>query len=375
MASVDFLRTLDALHAFDPVPLPGYRSALYSRFENLLGGAHEARLGREVVNVQRIALTGTIGSGKSSMIEYALTTGAPRIAPIWVAAAHQSIDVLVDPPEFARNLIRAVVAWAREAGTMSVGERQAALVETSSKLPVRAITEKHGFSLRMALGWLEPAVSREVEQTLADPELERSPDEFVASLDRLVDLVQTQLGLVPVVVIDDTDRWLRFETKDRERLLTGFFSDTCRMLSERNWSVLLAVHPEYATNGGFRTAVTNGYFTVKIDVPILDSPEAVRAIFEHRVRAVSAAAEEQALLEAGIPGDALAPVSVEDVFEPGFDRVLFDHYRASKNNVRTVLTVVQQALLESIGLGEPIVSIAALREATLAVGLPSHGLG
>jgi hypothetical protein len=238
MAIADLLRLLDGGHAFDPVALPGHRSALYVPFDDLAVGEHETRIRREVRNVQRIALAGTIGSGKSSMIEYALS-GCDDVAPIWIDATHESTEVLVEPREFARQLIRAVVAWARAARTMSEDERREALLESSRTLPVRTRREKESFSLRLALTWLGSGWSREVEQTLADPEIERSAEDFVESLDRLIELVHGRLERVPVVVIDDSDRWLRFEREDRERLIKAFFTRTCRMLAERNWALVV----------------------------------------------------------------------------------------------------------------------------------------
>jgi hypothetical protein len=366
MASIELLRALDAGHAFDPVPLPGHRAALYVPFDELVEGEHEAGLHRELANVQRVAFVGPIGSGKSSMIEYALADGADEFAPIWVEVANQPDEVLVEPAEFARHLIRVIVAWSRQARTLSVAERHTALLETSRKLPVRTQREKQTMSLKLALHWLEPGWTDEIEQTVADPELDRSPDDFIDSLDRLVALIEQDLGRVPVVVLDDSGRWLGFPSQRQERVLTGFFCDTCRMLAQRNWAVVMAVHPGYTTGAGFETAAANGYFNVRREVPSLLTPEALRAIFDLRVRLVSGASAEQDLLDAGAATHDVPEASVDDVFEPGFERVLLDYYRATGGSLRSVLTVVEQAVRQSVGLAEPLVTIETVREAMLA---------
>jgi hypothetical protein len=103
-----------------------------------------------------------------------------------------------------------------------------------------------------------------------------------------------------------------------------------------------------------------------MDVPALGDARPIERIFDVRVQTVVAAAEELDLLEAGAPAEAAREASSRDVFEPGFADVLFDYYRANDQNVRSVLTVAEQAVKEAIGRGESIVTVAAVREAALA---------
>ncbi len=58
-------------------------------------------------------------------------------------------------------------------------------------------------TLAFALKWIEPRWSREIEQTLADPEIERARGDFIASLDRLIELIHEDLDRKPVLIIDD----------------------------------------------------------------------------------------------------------------------------------------------------------------------------
>lgn len=57
------------------------------------------------------------------------------------------------------------------------------------------------------------------------------------------------------------------------------------------------------------------------------------------------------------------------MFEDGFDTLLHEYYEASEQNLRAVLTVAQQALLETVGMGEDVVTTASLREAALALAI------
>ena len=367
LSGAELLVVLHRRQAFAPVAQPGYRTHLYVPFEELVGGRHESAIREAFENTQRVALIGPIGSGKSSLIEYVTTTDAAHCAPIWISVGHESDDMLRDPPEFARHLIREVVRWARETQAMPEEERRAVLAETTPTLPTRTRTHTQDFSLKLALGWLEPSIGREVQETVADPAVDRSRADFIASLDRLVELVREDLQRVPVLIIDDSDRWLRLDGNMRDTLLDGFFTDTCRMLAERNWAVTMAIHPDYCSTSGFRNAARNGYFTTNVAMPALDNSEALRRLFAARIQSVAEAENEFAALEEGV--HPIPPITVveTDVFEDGFDALLHEYYQASDQNIRAVLTVAQQALMETVGMGEEIVTTASLREAALAL--------
>jgi hypothetical protein len=322
LAGAELLAVMQARQAFAPVAQPGYRTHLYVPFEELVGGRHESLLRESFENTQRVALIGPIGSGKSSLIEYVTSTGADVFAPIWISVGHESDEMLRDPPEFARHLIREVVRWARDSQTMADEQRRALLAETTPTLPTVMHAQRQDFSLKLALGWLNPGFSHEVEETVADPAVERNRGEFVASLDRLVELIRDDLDRVPIVIIDDSDRWLRLDGTLRDALLDGFFVDTCRMLAERNWAVAMAIHPDYCATRGYREGAGNGYFTVQHGMPQLESPTALRQLFAVRIQSVAEAENEYRALEEGV--DPISPITVEvlDVFEEGFDALL-----------------------------------------------------
>jgi hypothetical protein len=304
------------------------------------------------------------------MVEYVLGQGGDDFAPIWVSAGHEGERTLKDPPEFARHLIREIVGWARDAGQMSEDGRREFLLETSSTLGSRSMARKQTLSLKLAVSWIEPGWSNEVEETLGDPEVERNRGDYIASLDRLVTLIQEDLGRTPVVIIDDSDRWLRLPNGDRDALLEAFFADTCRMLAERNWSIVMAVHPEYCAAPAFRDASANGFLNVQLDVARISRPESIRTLLERRFDAVVASAEEQQLFELGLdPRDLpeAGQASVDDVFEDGYEALLLEHYDASDSNLRAVLTVTQQALQETINLDEAVITNAAIRDAALSL--------
>ena len=81
------------------------------------------------------------------------------------------------------------------------------------------------------------------------------------------------------------------------------------------------------------------------------------------------AENEFAALEQGIDPVPTVTVTGSDVFEEGFETLVHEYYEASEHNLRAVLTVAQQALAETVGMGEEIVITASLREAALALAI------
>ena len=136
------LPRLVEFHAFDPMPLPGARSQLYLPFEEPVGNKIESVLRANAREVQRTAVVGPIGCGKSSLIEFTIQSLGEDFAPIWVSAAHEDDRTVQQPSEFARHIIRMIVGWAREVNQMHPGQRDAFLSQTSRSLPARTSIER-----------------------------------------------------------------------------------------------------------------------------------------------------------------------------------------------------------------------------------------
>jgi hypothetical protein len=149
----------------------------------------------------------------------------------------------------------------------------------------------------LAAKWIEPSWSREIQETLADPEVERSGADLIASLDRLVEFIY-EVGRTPVVVVDDSDRWLNTSADHRDEILEGFFRETARMLAERNWGVLLAVHPEYYAAPSFRQAVGEGFLNSQREVPRLPDADVLMRLVEARIARRAEDADEESLAAA-----------------------------------------------------------------------------
>jgi hypothetical protein len=74
-------------------------------------------------------------------------------------------------------------------------------------------------------------------------------------------------GLTPVLVLDDTDRWLTAPwLPDNRQIRSAFFSTVPRLLAEElDTAAVIAVHPTYADDDAYRSA--RGFLSRTIGVP------------------------------------------------------------------------------------------------------------
>lgn len=349
-------------HAFDPVALPGQRGAVFVPFESLTGEQVESKLREGAVTAARVSVVGPIGSGKSSAIEYALETTDHQLAVMWISAAHEGRETLIDAVEFARHVIRQIVRWAHDSGSLTSEEQRSALLSSSRLHSATSETRSTSIGLKLALGWLEPSWADEVKRTLADPEVDRLRSDFVDSLDRLVALLYER-GFTPVVVVDDFDRWVNTTSGDTKPVLAAFFDNTVRMLAERNWSLVLAIQPEYASLSEYRRAVEQGFLASQVEIPLLPSSDVLKAIFDERVRRAVESENERRTAQ-GL--DELEVVGAEGVFEDRFELQLYARYEQDAN-LRPVFTIADQALREAVRAGESTVLCAALADVAVAI--------
>ena len=359
--SSDLLHAIDSWRVFESMPLPGQRTPLFVPFEELTTDRPERDLVQALVQTRRVALVGRIGCGKTSTIEYAVSRTEEPLAPLWISAGFEDRSTLTDPSEFARHVIRQITGWARTLGRMSPAEYGEALASTALKHGAATSSVSQNLGLTLAVPWFQPSWSKEVTRTLADPETEKSRSEFVASLSRLVDRIY-RWDLKPVLIVDDFDVWLETAGKNDPEATSAFFDVTCRALAELNCALALSVQVEHCGLPAFQNAWRQGYFNERIDIPGLDS-RALTRIFDERIRYAAEAADDWTRSEGGVR--VLCPASCADVFEPGFERDLHARYRRDEGNLRPMLRIAEAALRTSLGAGDDVITIAAIRDAML----------
>lgn len=328
--SLELLEALQDQHAFDPAPRRFDLGIYHVPFDDLQSNSDtENALARSVRVPERVALVGPSGSGKTSVISHVLGPMDEDIAPIRIPVAAEGAETVTSREGFARHIVRTVANYATEANLMSSEERAAAVGSSAS-------TETIGGASRMARiratlpDWLlkNTGLGLEIAAASTPTDIERSGSEIVDQASRVVDLV-AQTGVMPVLVIDDSDSWLNLVEGDRTPLVQGFFGPVTRMMAEElAASVVVAVHETYLDMNEFKGS--EGFIERLIHLPRLGDAQGLDQIIGRRVGLHTGA-------------------DLIEVFEPAANERLFDHYEAVANgSLRRVMLVAHAALAHAV---------------------------
>ncbi|MDQ3849562.1 MAG: hypothetical protein M3296_02960 [Actinomycetota bacterium] len=339
--------------AFDPTPLPEDLAALHVPFDELLGQERTERalqLAAEAVG--RIALVGAMGAGKSSVLAYTLTP-ARGFAALPISVAPESEQTVTDPARFAQHVVRVTSTWAAGVEMLAHDERDELLRAVADRriLPSRTQQVRAGIALQLpwlAKGELARDIRRELEPAM---EVDRSAVEHLQVLRRLTRLIRA-IELEPLLVIDDSDRWLR-GGEPRVDLVGAFFGRVVRELAELEVGFAVAIHEHYLELPEYRET-TPGLLNARVDVPKLTSEEQLAAILDRRIRAFT-----------GEGGSS-------DVFDPEALARLWQFYRVEANHsLRKTLQIAHTALTDA-ALAEHDHVGAGLIDAAVAAWPPPH---
>lgn len=270
-------------HAFDPALADTDLMAAYHvPFDDIVGGsAVEGRLRVAVRAGERVALVGPSGSGKSSAAAFVLSGVGDEWAPVRVPLDVERSETIREPGALARHVLQTVARHAAAAGRLSPSEREAFVADAGDRLSIgRARTRRR--DLEVTLPWLlKGAVAEEVELTL-EGGIELSAGQAVAALGRLFALLRKN-DLLPVLVIDDSDRWIRVPgLPDPTDHVAAFFGRPLRMLAERGVALLVAVHSDYLTMSGYRQQA-QGFLDTTVRIPEVPGAPGLAAILDKRI--------------------------------------------------------------------------------------------
>ena len=97
-------------------------------------------------------------------------------------------------------------------------------------------------------------LTAELDSATAPP-APRTGQEVIEQARRILELISAR-ALLPVLVFDDTDKWLQVSAPaDSIRLVDGFFGRVVRLLAEElPAAAVIAVHDQYVTQPGYRSA-------------------------------------------------------------------------------------------------------------------------
>ena len=222
-----------------------------------------------------MTLVGTSGAGKSSVIAATLHPLVEDLVPLPIPVAVERPAVAGDPVAFVRHLVQVV-------------SRLVQLTEPDQGRRARRIeSETHpkykrgkAFSVAPGLVGISVRLAYELEAAVQEPST--TSDQIMDQGRQILDLFRSR-GLTPVLVLDDTDRWLTATwLPDSRPTRAAFFTTIPRLLSEElDAAAVIAVHPTYLDDDAYRAA--RGFLSRTIAVPAVPSAGAVAAILRRRI--------------------------------------------------------------------------------------------
>ncbi|HTE72579.1 MAG TPA: hypothetical protein VK640_05180 [Actinomycetes bacterium] len=318
------LLALQEAHAFDPAPLRSGLHGVHVPFDEMTGTPTcEAVLDRAVTAMERVAVSGGSGVGKTSLVQHVLATSADDLAVVRVPVEAEDPATVSEPAAFAAHLVRTVARYLAEARRIS-GAAQDDLVSGAGLVVSTERSRHRRAGLGLPLWATDVTIATELGSVVTATG-QRSGAEVVALAQQVVDTVSDR-GLRPVIVIDDSDAWLRTPLGDRSDLVGPFFTRVLRMLAEElTASLVVAVHSDYYALPGFPADV--GFIEQSIPVPELPAPTALDRIICARIEVLG---DDSPAAEAHVTPEAI--------------EALFAAYRSEGRSVRRAMLLAHTAL-------------------------------
>jgi len=335
--------------ASDPRPVQDWFVATHVPFDELFETETiETRVRGTAAAGGRVAVVGRSGTGKTSLVEHALN--AEGLLPIWMHVAVEKPELVTDPKGFGQLLVTAIIDSARR--MLSGEDKDRGLAVTGERVGREGTkrTRKGGVGLKT---WGTMDLAKEVTTTAATISAPVTAAVVAHALRDLLQLVHEN-GFIPVVVIDDSDRFLQVVKKQPEGspdLFAPFVTKVLPWLSEFDCAKVVAVHPTHTGRDEWLVAKREGLAGAQVEVPTLEAEAQLAAILERRLEAFDVKAD------------------LDDVFEGGTLTGLFDIYEQQDNpTIRKCLTLAHAAVVLAIDQRAEIVSALHIESAQADLG-------
>jgi hypothetical protein len=254
------------------------------------------------------------------------------VLPLRVPVAAELDKTVMEPGLLARHIVRFVTRWASPE-RFSPAERQE-LERGVAEVKRRAGgVRTRAYHVGLPLWMANVELAHQVKATGEAVEERGSSSDAVEHLRRMVALLLSH-GLLPVLVFDDSDTWLRIPGLDRTKVANTFFVRCIRMLAkELESGCVLAIHDTYLDLTGYREA--SKLLSGEVWVPQLSAPaDGLERILSHRLTSAD------------------VPAALHEVFEPAAVVRLARYYETGRS-LRDVLRVAQRSLQHALSDGMP----------------------
>ncbi len=180
--------------------------------------------------------------------------------------------------------------------------------------------------------WLKGTLAREVE-VQARRVSELPPEQKIEAIAQILGLAVDE-GLQPVLVFDDTDRWVSPDTKAP---VPGFFTHVLRVVNELPASIVVAVHPHYLERFSRRQVLA--HLDTIVEIPALPGGQALQQVLDRRIRV-------------HVRNTEFDGAGAEQVFDRHAIVALFRYYSRRDIALRHVIQVAHQALVDAADQGQ-----------------------
>lgn len=335
--SYSLLRRLQAAHAFDPSPLRHELGVYHVPFDGLAPGTSpEHSLAGAARRGEGVAIVGGSGCGKSSLIQHVLGPTVPAVAPIPVPVAGEPADTVTNVRSVAGLIIQTLVDNHVELDDL---KRSEALRSASPNRVVPSTTRTTGLTLTG--GWMGARLQAEVRrQALPDVQLPQTAQATLEVVHQLLSAIHAD-DLMPVLVFDDTDRWLRTvggSVSYRDTAL-AFFGTVVVELRQLPAGMVVAVHTNYLEDSQLAAHIRSSV-GLRVDVPHPLTADALGKVIHSRVTAHT------------FPDSPTRVPSLDEVITPVAVDRLHELYRSGHlGSLRDVIRIVHVAVTDACNGG------------------------